>query len=71
MLISYGLKQALRAWFEKFRKTLLLAGFQQRQHYPSLFLRHTSNGVTILLLYVDDIIIFGTVTDGNLVARGP
>lgn len=33
--------------------------FSQRTYDPSLFLRHASNGVTVLLVYIDDIIIIG------------
>ena len=56
----YGLKQAPRAWFEKFRDTLLRLDFQQSPYDSSLFLHHTSAGITVLLVYVDDIIISGT-----------
>ena len=47
------------AWFEKFRCSILTAHFCQSQSDHSLFIRRTSNGCTILLLYVDDIIISG------------
>ena len=39
--------------------TLVLANFQRSQYDPSLFLRKTSHGITILLVYIDDIIITG------------
>ncbi|RWR91574.1 Retrovirus-related Pol polyprotein from transposon TNT 1-94 [Cinnamomum micranthum f. kanehirae] len=58
----YGLKQAPRAWFDKFKDALLKLQFQQSPYDPSLFLHHTSTGITILLVYVDDIIITGTDT---------
>ncbi|CAL1371911.1 unnamed protein product [Linum trigynum] len=50
----YGLKQAPRAWFEKFHGTVIQAGFVQSQNDPSLFLRTTSQGITILLLSGSD-----------------
>ena len=56
----YGLKQAPRAWFETFRGHLCASGFTQSPYDPSLFPCHTSTGVTVLLVYVDDIIITGT-----------
>ncbi|XXG59644.1 hypothetical protein AAC387_Pa04g1693 [Persea americana] len=56
----YGLKQALRAWFEKFRSTMLHLGFVQSPYDPSLFLNNTAQATTILLIYVDDIIITST-----------
>ena len=45
-------------WFDKFQHTLVLAGFLQSQYDP-LFLFKSSHGITILLVYVDDIIITG------------
>ncbi|CAL1376492.1 unnamed protein product [Linum trigynum] len=56
----YGLKQAPRTWFEKFHGTVMQAGFVQSQNDPSLFLRQTTTGLTVLLLYVDDMIITGS-----------
>ena len=56
----YGLKQAPRAWFKTFRGRLCTSGFTQSPYDPSLFLQITSTGVTVLLVYVDDIIITGT-----------
>ncbi|CAL1358011.1 unnamed protein product [Linum trigynum] len=55
----YGLKQAPRAWFEKFQDTILLAGFTQSNNDPSLFVRRTSRGITVLLIYVDDMLVSG------------
>ncbi|KAF3656122.1 Peroxisomal (S)-2-hydroxy-acid oxidase GLO4 [Capsicum annuum] len=56
----YGLKQAPRAWFDKFQSTLLQFSFEQSNYDSSLFLRKTSTGCVLLLVYVDDIIITGT-----------
>ena len=56
----YGLKQAPRAWFENSRSTLLHLGFAQSPYDLSLFLNNTVQATTILLVYVDDIIITGT-----------
>ena len=56
----YGLKKAPRAWFEKFRSTLLSFSFTQSQYDSSLFLHTSTSGIVILLVYVDDIIIIGT-----------
>ncbi|XP_050217411.1 uncharacterized mitochondrial protein AtMg00810-like [Mercurialis annua] len=55
----YVLKQAPRVWFEKFRSTLLGFSFTQSQYDSSLFLQRTSKGITILLVYVDDILLTG------------
>ncbi|XXG51938.1 hypothetical protein AAC387_Pa03g0390 [Persea americana] len=59
----YGLKQAPQAWFETFKGRLCESGFTQSPSDPSLFLCHTSTGVTVLLVYIDDIIIIGTDDD--------
>ncbi|RVW90513.1 Retrovirus-related Pol polyprotein from transposon TNT 1-94 [Vitis vinifera] len=56
----YGLKQASRAWFEKFRTTLLQFSFRQSKYDTSLFLRKSDMGIVVLLVYVDDIVITGS-----------
>jgi len=55
----YGLKQAPRAWFERFSSAVTAAGFRTSQHDPALFIHTSSRGRTLLLLYVDDMIITG------------
>ncbi|CAK9173578.1 unnamed protein product [Ilex paraguariensis] len=55
----YGLKQALRAWFAKFSSVIYDLGFCASDHDSALFLRSTSSGFILLLLYVDDMIITG------------
>lgn len=60
----YGLKQAPRAWNEKFTSFLPSLGFVFSHSDPSLFIRHTPNGLVALLLYVDDIVITGSDTSG-------
>ncbi|KAK3043428.1 hypothetical protein RJ639_002007 [Escallonia herrerae] len=63
-LSLYGLKQAPKAWFERFRNVILDAGYTQSPHDYSLFTHHTSRGVTLLLLYVDDTLITGNDVEG-------
>ncbi|KAM3366315.1 hypothetical protein ACQJBY_015641 [Aegilops geniculata] len=55
----YGLKQAPRAWFERFASVVTAAGFSPSAHDPALFVHLSSRGCTLLLLYVDDMIITG------------
>lgn len=55
----YGLKQAPRAWFEKFATVIGSLGFRSSAHDSALFVRSTSAGRVLLLLYVDDMIITG------------
>jgi hypothetical protein len=55
----YGLKQAPRAWFQRFASVVTDAGFFAGAHDPILFVHMSSRGRTLLLLYVDDMIITG------------
>lgn len=55
----YGLKQAPRAWFERFRSVILTAGFIECDTDYAMFTRSSPQGLAILLLYVDDMIITG------------
>ena len=55
----YGLKQASRQWFMKLSSFLSSHGFQQSNADHSLFLRFIGDITTILLVYVDDIILTG------------
>ena len=56
----YGLKQAHLAWFAKFSSTISQHGFFE----TTLFLRRSNHGITIILLYVDDMIITGDDMQG-------
>lgn len=55
----YGLKQAPRAWFAKFHSTICQFSFSSSARDSALFTRKTENGIVILILYVDDMIITG------------
>jgi hypothetical protein len=55
----YGLKQSPRAWFGRFRKEICLMGYQQSNADHTLFFKHCSGKITILVVYVDDIVITG------------
>jgi hypothetical protein len=55
----YGLKQAPRAWFECFTSVVKAAGFAPSDHDPALFVHISERGRTLLLLYVDDMLITG------------
>lgn len=55
----YGLKQSPRAWFSKFTEVLLSYGFKQAQSDHTLFVHTSGNAVTVLIVYVDDIILTG------------
>ncbi|XP_028097668.1 uncharacterized protein LOC114297432 [Camellia sinensis] len=55
----YGLKQAPRAWYYTFSKFLLSQGFVNSHYDNSLFIHKTSTTITVLLMYVDDILLIG------------
>lgn len=56
----YGLKQATRAWFHKVVFSLAKLRFVASQSNPSLFISHNSQDLTLVLVYVNDIIIMGS-----------
>jgi hypothetical protein len=53
----YSLKQAPRAWFQRFASVVTAAGFSASAHDPVLVVHVSPRGRTLLLLYVDDMII--------------
>jgi hypothetical protein len=53
----YGLRQAPRAWFNRFVGFVLTIGFVQSKADPSLFVLRQGRDTAYLLLYVDDIIL--------------
>ena len=55
--VLYGLKQAPRVWFEKFSSVVAQQGFTSSSHDIALFVRRSFAGITLILFYVDDMII--------------
>ncbi|GJX18951.1 ribonuclease H-like domain-containing protein [Tanacetum coccineum] len=51
----YGLKQALRAWFQRFACYATRAGFYHSRYDSSLFIYRQGSQIAYLLIYVDDI----------------
>ncbi|CAI7806044.1 unnamed protein product [Closterium sp. NIES-53] len=58
----YGLKQALRTWYYKLKETLLAGGFKKSECDHSLFLLQEKEQFLMLLVYVDDILLFSEST---------
>lgn len=54
----YGLKQTSRLWFAKFSSTTQL-NFIFNPHDSTVFISKSNTSTTLLLLYVDDMIITG------------
>jgi hypothetical protein len=55
----YSLKQAPRAWFQRFASVVTATVFFISAHDLALFIHVSPHGMTLLLLYVDDMIITG------------
>ncbi|KAF3614676.1 hypothetical protein FXO38_35522 [Capsicum annuum] len=55
----YGLKQTPRQWNTKLSEVLLRSQFVQSQYDPSLYIRRTQERITLVLVYVDDMLITG------------
>ena len=56
----YSLKQSPRAWLDRFARVLKNQGYQQGQSDHTLFFKQAEGGKkTILIVYVDDIILTG------------
>nr|KYP59765.1 Retrovirus-related Pol polyprotein from transposon TNT 1-94 [Cajanus cajan] len=53
----YVLKQASRQWFARLSSFLLSHGFLQSTSDHSLFLKCKDSTITVLLIYVDDIVL--------------
>ena len=55
----YGLKQSPRQWYAKMHMFLQGLTFRSSQNDPCLYTRHSETGITIIALYVDDLLIAG------------
>jgi Reverse transcriptase (RNA-dependent DNA polymerase) len=55
----YELKQASRNWFSKYSQVLQSFGFKQSPSDHSLFVLKSGSNITIMLIYMDDMIVTG------------
>lgn len=56
----YGLKQASRAWNERFHVFVEKLGFKRGASDQCLYVKRTKTGLLFLVIYVDDILIIGS-----------
>lgn len=56
----HGLKQAPRQWFSKLSSILLQMHYTQSQTDHSLFVKNEADSITLILVYVNDILICGS-----------
>lgn len=59
----YGLRQAPKLWYKLFTSVLKKNGFRRSDINDCLFMKKTNIEVVYLLLYVDDILLFGEDSD--------
>ena len=55
-LKMYGLKQSPRCWYEELSKHLVGTGFKQSRADPCVFYKWTDGNLTVISVYVDDLI---------------
>ena len=56
----YELKQYPRVWFGRFSKVMKESGYKQSKDDHTFFIKHSAaEGVTALLVYIDEIIVTG------------
>ena len=62
ILSLYYLRQAPRAWYDRFKKFLLENNFARENIDKTLFIKKKNNKLLVVQIYVDDII-FGTTNE--------
>ena len=58
----YGLKKALRAWYDRLKNFLLDNHFSMGKTDTTLFVKHKNQDILVVQIYVDDII-FGSTNE--------
>ena len=62
----YGLKQALRAWYERLTIFLVEKRYKRWGMDKTLFIKSFKSSITIAQIYVDDIV-FGSTANDKLI----
>ena len=58
--VLYGLKQAGHEWNNEFDTKIKKFGYQHTCSYPCMYIMQDGNDIIILMIWVDDILLFGT-----------
>ena len=61
--VLYGLKQSSRTWFGRFIDAMKKYGYRQGNVNHTLFINCRGEKVTLLIIYVDDIVVTGDDTE--------
>ena len=56
----YGLKQSPRPWFNRLSYAMKGFGYKQAMAYHNLFFKRDGDDITLLIVYVDDMIVTST-----------
>ena len=59
----YGLKQSGCMWYNHLSEYLLKEIFQNNPIYPCVFIKKTESGFAIVIVYVDDLNLVGTLEE--------
>ena len=62
-LSLYGLKQYGRMWYNRLSDFLEAKGFLKNEDCPCVFIQKSKKGFCIVLVYVDDLNVIGTIKD--------
>jgi hypothetical protein len=65
----YGLKQGPRMWHKKLVETLQQIGLVESDADPGLFIKRSSSGQILLLVYVDDMLLAGRCEEIDVLVR--
>nr|GEW51515.1 hypothetical protein [Tanacetum cinerariifolium] len=67
----FGLKQALRVWYDMLSSFLISQDFSKGSVDPTLFIRRNGNDLRLVQIYVDDIIFATSTPELCDISQGP
>ena len=59
----YGLKQPRRMWYNRLNEYLLKEGFENNPICPCVFIKKSKSELAIIIVYVDDLNLVGTLEE--------